>query len=163
MVSAIRERLSSEYPSRCITPNVATSESGSATAGISVARGERRNRKITPTTSPIASISVNCTSRTLARIVSVRSATTTMRNCAGSVRRSWGRAALTRSTVSTILAPGWRWISTTTAGIAGVGVPSGRVPKYHAPARTFSSPPTTVPRSESRTGAPPRHETTRSR
>ena len=38
IVKAIKERLSSEYPHRYITPNVPTRESGTATLGITVAR-----------------------------------------------------------------------------------------------------------------------------
>ena len=58
-----------------MTPKVPTSDSGRATAGMKVARGERRNRKITATTRTTDMISVICTSRTEARIVSVRSVT----------------------------------------------------------------------------------------
>jgi hypothetical protein len=43
MVSAIKERLLSEYPHRYMSPNVPTSDRGTATPGISVARSERRN------------------------------------------------------------------------------------------------------------------------
>ncbi len=43
MVSAIRDRLLSEYPQRYITPKVPISESGTATPGMKVARSERRN------------------------------------------------------------------------------------------------------------------------
>ena len=73
IVSAISERLSSEYPSRYITPNVPTSDSGTATLGMIVAARLRRNRKMTMTTRPTVSISSNCTSSTEARIVVVRS------------------------------------------------------------------------------------------
>src|SRR5207245_793918 len=73
MVKAIKERLSKLYPSRYITPKVPTSDRGPAMLGIRVADRLRRKRKITITTSPTVSISVNCTSRTEARIVVVRS------------------------------------------------------------------------------------------
>jgi hypothetical protein len=56
-----------------MTPNVPTSESGTATLGMTVAASVRRKRKITMTTSPITSISSNSTSWTEARIVVVRS------------------------------------------------------------------------------------------
>ena len=68
MVSAISDMLSMERPSRYITAKVAMMETGTATAGISVARRRRMNRKITITTRPIVSISVNCTSLTAARM-----------------------------------------------------------------------------------------------
>ncbi len=42
MVSAISERLFSEYPHRYITPKVPISDSGTATPGMKVARNERR-------------------------------------------------------------------------------------------------------------------------
>ena len=64
MVSAISVRLLIENPARYITPNVPTSDSGTATLGMNVAATLRRNRKITITTSATASRSSNCTSRT---------------------------------------------------------------------------------------------------
>ncbi len=57
-VSASSDRLFSVYPSRCITPNVATTDTGRARLGMSVARTLRRNRKMTSTTSTNATISV---------------------------------------------------------------------------------------------------------
>ena len=62
MVSAISVRLLMEKPARYITPKVPTSDSGTATLGISVAEALRRNTKITATTRPTARISSNCTS-----------------------------------------------------------------------------------------------------
>ena len=59
MVSAIRVRLFRLYPSRYITPKVPTSDSGTATLGITVAERFRRKRKMTITTSPMVSISSN--------------------------------------------------------------------------------------------------------
>jgi len=56
-----------------MTAKVATSESGTAMLGMTVAHNVRRNRKITTMTRPIVSIIVNCTSRTDARIVCERS------------------------------------------------------------------------------------------
>ena len=54
-------------------PKVPISVSGNATLGMTVAQNLRRKTKITITTSTTASTSVNCTSRTEARMVSVRS------------------------------------------------------------------------------------------
>ena len=48
-------------------------ESGTATLGMIVAETVRRNKKITSTTSAMVSINSNCTSRTEARMVVVRS------------------------------------------------------------------------------------------
>ena len=76
MVSAISERLFRLKPSRYMTPNVPTSESGTATAGMTVAARLRRKRKITSTTSTTDSTSSNCTSATEARMVVVRSVRT---------------------------------------------------------------------------------------
>ena len=44
MVSAISERLFSEYPHRYITPNVPIRLSGTAIPGMTVARSDRRKR-----------------------------------------------------------------------------------------------------------------------
>ena len=73
MVSAISDRLLRLKPQNHITPKVATSDSGSATPAMMVARMVRRNISTTSTTSPTLSTSVNCTSRTEARMVPVRS------------------------------------------------------------------------------------------
>ena len=54
---------------------VASSDSGSARLGITVAHTVRRKMKMTRITSPTVSIIVNCTSCTAARITSERSAT----------------------------------------------------------------------------------------
>ncbi len=77
-------------------------------------------------------------------MVSVRSVTTSMLIAGGMARRSSGSAAFRRSTVCTMLAPGWRWMSSSTAGW----------PLYQAATRSFSTPPITLPTSRSRTGAP---------
>ena len=116
MVSAISERLSRLKPANHITPKLVTSDSGSATPAMIVARTERRNRSTTSTTSTTLRISVNCTSRTEARIVSVRSETMVTLTAAGSARCSRGISALICRTTSMTFAPGWRWMSSTTAG-----------------------------------------------
>ena len=72
-VSAISERLFRLKPSTYITTNVPTIDIGIARLGMSVAETLRRNRKITSTTSAMASSSVNSTSCTEARIVTERS------------------------------------------------------------------------------------------
>ena len=73
MVSAISEMLSRLKPATYMTANVASSDNGTAKLGITVAHSVRRNRKMTMTTRTIVSIIVNCTSRTAARVTSVRS------------------------------------------------------------------------------------------
>src|SRR5580692_2846410 len=84
-------------------------DTGTATAGINVAQTLRRNRKITPTTSPIVRISVNWTSATEARIVVVRSEITETLIVGGMDASSCGNAALIACTVLITLAPGSRW------------------------------------------------------
>ncbi len=93
IVSAISERLSSENPQNHITPNVAISDSGSATPAMMVARIVRRNTSTTMMTSPTLRMSVNCTSRIEARIVVVRSCTTVSVTPAGIERCSFGSSA----------------------------------------------------------------------
>jgi hypothetical protein len=78
----------------------------------------RRNRKITITTSATASISSNCTSSTEARMVWCGRSAADDVDAAGSVACSCGSSALTRSTTSMTLAPGWRWMLRMTAGRA---------------------------------------------
>ncbi len=96
-------------------------------------------------------ISVICTSRTEARIVSVRSVTMVSLMPEGMALCSRGSAAFTSCTVCTMLAPGWRWMSSTAAGWS----------LYHAATRSFSTPLITLPTSDRRTGAPLRQAITR--
>ena len=84
------------------------SDSGTVTAGMTVAQKLRRNRKITMTTSATVRINVNCTSVIEARIVSVRSEMMLTFTAAGIEASSTGKACLIRATVSMTLAPGWR-------------------------------------------------------
>src|SRR5579871_397186 len=75
MASAISDKLSRLYPSRYITPNVPTSESGTATLGMIVARTVRRKTNTTMITSPIEISSVLSISFTEALTETVRSIT----------------------------------------------------------------------------------------
>ena len=144
IVSAISERLSRLKPQNHITPKVATSDSGKATPAMKVARTVRRKMSTTSTTSATARMRVNCTSRTEARMVLVRSLTTVSLAPAGMARCSFGNSPSTRCTVSMTLAPGWRCTSTITAG----------APSYQPPTLVFSSPSSTLATSLSSTGAP---------
>ena len=92
-----------------MTAKVPTSEIGTTTAGISVMRTERRNSSVTSTTRPTASTSSFCTSRTEARMLSVRSVRMRTSTLAGSVAVSCGSSARMRSATSMTLASGWRW------------------------------------------------------
>ena len=88
--------------------NVPITESGSARLGISVAETFRRNRKITSTTSTMASSSENFTSSTDSRMDSDRSYNVSMLIAGGSWARNCGNSARTLSTTSTVLVPGCR-------------------------------------------------------
>ena len=117
-VSAIKVRLLTEKPAKYITANVPTSDKGTTTAGIKVADALRRKTKITMTTKAIDSNNSNCTSRTEARMVVVRSVMTCTSKLAGKAARNAGNKVCTRCTVSITFAPGWRWIFKTMAGCA---------------------------------------------
>src|SRR5215469_17762985 len=71
IASAINDRLSRLYPSRYITPNVPTSESGTAMLGMMVARTVRRNTNTTMITRKIEISSVLSMSLTEARTETV--------------------------------------------------------------------------------------------
>jgi len=110
-VSAISERLSRLYPSWYITANVPTIEKGRARLGMIVADTLRRKRKITRTTRHTVRSSVNFTSSTDSRIGCARSLRTPSWTDAGSCCARSGSSALMRSTTSTVLVPGCRWIA----------------------------------------------------
>ena len=144
MVSAISVRLLIEKPARYITPKVPTSDSGTATPGMMVAGTLRRKTKITITTSATASSSSNSTSRTEARMVVVRSVSNCTLTEAGSAFCNCGSRALMRSTTSITLAPGWRWMLSTMAGLS----------LAQAARRLFSGPSMMLATSVMRIGAP---------
>ncbi len=99
---------------------------------------------MTMTTRAMVRIRVNCTSFTEARIVVVRSVRVVISMEEGSEALSWGRSRLMRSTTAMMLAPGWRWMFTMTAGCSFI----------HAASLTFSTPSMTLATSDMRTGAP---------
>src|ERR1041385_7210193 len=76
IASAIRDKLSRLYPSRYITPNVPTSDSGTAILGMIVARTVRKNTNTTMITSAMEISSVRSISLTEALTETVRSITT---------------------------------------------------------------------------------------
>ena len=112
---------------------------------MTVAQNFRRKTKITITTSTTVSSSVNCTSFTEARMVSVRSVRIATFTEGGSDARSFGSSAFTRSAVSMMFAPGCRWMSSDHRRLAVRPTPASR---------TFSTLSITSPMSRSRTGAP---------
>src|SRR6202012_6203946 len=73
MVSRNSDRLSIEKSIRYIAAKDPAMASGTVTLGINVAQKLRRNRRITITTKQMVSTSVNSTSETEARMVTVRS------------------------------------------------------------------------------------------
>ena len=81
--------------------------------GITVAATLRRKMNITMTTIASASINVNSTSSTEARMVTERSNRMLMLMPAGTSARNVGSSLLTESTTSMVLVPGWRWIAST--------------------------------------------------
>ena len=87
---------------------VPSSEIGTATAGTTVARPLRRNTNTTRITSAMAISSVRLTACSEERMVTVRSMATLMSISLGIEALSAGIIASTRSTVSMMLAPGWR-------------------------------------------------------
>lgn len=111
---------------------------------MTVAGTLRRNRKITITTSAMASISSNCTSETDARMVVVRSVSSDTSTLPGRVSLSVGSSALARLTTSITLAPGWRCTFRMMAGVV----------LAHAASLVFSAPSTICATSVRRMGAP---------
>ncbi len=83
-------------------------ETGTATAGMNVARTLRKNRKTTAMTSRTEMMRVRSMSATEARMVRVRSRIVTMCSPRRIVAWSEGSAAFTAFTVAMMLAPGWR-------------------------------------------------------
>ncbi|MNN36797.1 hypothetical protein D3C81_1507050 [compost metagenome] len=103
-------------PMTYISAKLAISDTPSTADTISVADSWRRNSAITATTSMIAISRVISTSCSEARMVWVRSISVLTCTEAGSIASSAGKAAWMRSTVSTMLAPGWRKITRLTPG-----------------------------------------------
>src|ERR1017187_7305470 len=86
-----------------MTENVPMIDIGRARLGISVADRLRRNRKITITTTPSASIRLNCTSLTDSRIDCERSYSTLILTLGGICSRNPGSRFLIESTTSMVL------------------------------------------------------------
>ncbi len=101
-----------------IAANVPISETGTATAGISVARQLRRNTNTTSTTSSTEMMSVRSTSCSEARMVLVRSTATLIWMSAGIAARNAGNCAITSSMVSMMFAFGCLLMRISTAGSA---------------------------------------------
>ena len=105
-VSASSVMLLTEKSSTYMTAKVPQSEIGTASAGMKVADAERRNRKITRITRPMAISRVSSTSATDCRIDCERSIATWIVTDGGICARSDGSFASTPSTTATVLASG---------------------------------------------------------
>ncbi|MNP62473.1 hypothetical protein D3C76_1577600 [compost metagenome] len=95
-------------PKIYISAQLAISDTPSTLDTTKVADHWRRNNAITPITRITAIIKVSSTSCSEARMVWVRSCSTDTSTEAGSISCKRGSASSTRSTVSTMFAPGWR-------------------------------------------------------
>jgi hypothetical protein len=102
--SAISDKLSMEKPATHIAAQVPESANGTVTPAAAVGAARRRKRNTTSITRTMVAASVSCMSRTLARIVCVRSVNTEISRPAGTHCRSSGKSSLMRSTVSMTLA-----------------------------------------------------------
>ncbi len=129
MVSAISDRLSMLYPSSHMMPSVARRDSGIATVGTIVARGDRRKPKTTRMTSATLIASVFSTSKTEDRIVAVRSLDTSSSIVGDTEVMSVGSTESTRSFVSRMFASGCLKTMMRTA----------RSPSAHPATRLFST------------------------
>ncbi len=109
------ETLSSVYPIHFMSAIVPRSEMGSDSAGMIVAVGWRRKRKITSTTRTTVMPSVTFTSWMASRIDFERSLRMESFTDPGICATSPGMAALIASTVATVLASGWRWMESVMA------------------------------------------------
>ena len=105
MMSAIIESASRLNPSRYMTPNVPTSEIGSARAGMSTVLRSRRNTYTTAITSITEKSSVRTVSFRLSWMVSERSIASVSFVPAGSSSLSCGMISLIRSIVLSMFAP----------------------------------------------------------
>ena len=143
-VSAMSDRLLMLKWHRYITPKVPIKETGTTTLGIRVARPSRKNKNTTRMTRATEIARVRSTSDNDPRIVGVRSNTTFISIAAGMEALNWGIKAVTRSTVSIILALGCRLIISRMA----------RLPLAIPKLRTSCTESVTSATSDKRTGAP---------
>jgi hypothetical protein len=101
--SAINDRLSKLNPMSFITPKVPMTASGNATLGITVGPQFAQEHKDDHNDQATVNSRVNCTSRTEARMVAVRSLKIATFTEGGMEARSLGSKAFTRSAVSIML------------------------------------------------------------
>jgi hypothetical protein len=147
-VRAISERLLRLKPSRYITANVPTIESGKARLGMTVAERFRRKRKMTMTTRASVRTSVKRTSSTDSRIAIERSNRTRRVAAAGSCFWKEGKSSRIRSTIWTVFVPGCFWMASVSVRAEPPAV------TFQAACLSFSTLSMDRPRSRMRTGAP---------
>ena len=124
-----------------MTPNVPTSEIGTATLGMTVGAQVAEEEEDDDDDEADRDEQRRSTSRTDARIVVVRSSTTASVDRRRDRRPcSRGSAASTRSTVSMMLAPGWRKTMSRTAGFPFVSPPVRRSSTESVTAATSRDP-----------------------
>ncbi|MNH26650.1 hypothetical protein D3C79_867150 [compost metagenome] len=114
-ISAISDMLFNEKPHRYMAAKVPTSDTGTARVGISEARRLPRNRNTTRITSTTAMIRVCSASLRVALITGERSMATSSLTLAGISDSSAGNCSFILRTVSMMLAPVWRLITSSTA------------------------------------------------
>ena len=117
IVSAISVKLFKLKWHRYITAHVPASDKGTATAGISAVRQRLRNKATTSTTKPMEMASDFWISASDARIVGVRSDTTSIAMPVGTSRPKEGNKRRTPSTASITFAPGCWYKTSNTAGL----------------------------------------------
>ncbi|MCY1535556.1 hypothetical protein D9M68_709680 [compost metagenome] len=115
MISAISDRLFSEKPSRYMAAKVPTSDTGTASDGISAARQRPRKANTTRITRATAIIKVRSASCKVARITGERSIATSRSTLAGITARNAGNCSRMLAMVSMIFAPVCRLITSSTA------------------------------------------------
>ena len=115
-ISAISDRLFSEKPHRYITAKLPTSETGTAATGMMAARTLARNSSTTTMTRATAISSDRSASSSVARMAGERSLATCSSTPPGRKARRAGISAVIASTVSMMLASGWRLMISSTAG-----------------------------------------------
>ena len=148
--SATRVRLLRLNPSAYMAAVAATSDTASTAPTMAVADTWRRNSPMMTITSPTVTARVISTSCCEARMVRVRSLSRPSSTLAGIWALSRGSASSTASAVATMLASGWRRITTSMPGL----------PFWVACTKSFSEPAATFATSRRSTGAPPRYATT---
>ena len=114
-IKAISDSTLSEKPNRYITAKVPTSDTGTASAGINAVRTLPRNRNTRTITSPTAISKVRSASCRVARITGERSIATAILTLPGTIACRAGSSLRIPSMVSMMLAPAWRFMTSSTA------------------------------------------------